>query len=131
MKSSQQASQDRLFVPLNADPYEWFASGQKDTELRGYTPRFNMETVVPGRPVQLVKGYNPANGDLWGRVEHVQTFPYHGYSDDKIVALPEDYDYRRINPTVETEAAFQQSVADILGKYACYIAFQVNLGDSL
>lgn len=118
---------DRLFVPLKTEPFEWFESGEKDVELRGYGHRFNMETVVPGRPVQLVKGYNPANGSLWGRVEHVQTFPYNEYSDDEVVVLPEGYDYQRINPTVETEAAFQQSVADILGEYGRYIAFQVAL----
>lgn len=116
----------RLFVPLKADPFEWFWTGNKDTELRGLGDRFNMETVVPGREVQLVKGYDPANGDLWGTVEHVQTFPADNYGEGVLV-LPEDYDYRRINPTVETEADFQESVRDILGERNVYIAFQIRL----
>lgn len=109
---------DPLFVPLNADPFEWFEAGDKDTELRGYGDRFNMETVHPGRDVHLVKGYDPENGVLRGTIEHVHHF-------DHAADIPEAMDYHRINPTAETEEEFLDPVDDLLGDYAHYVAFEV------
>lgn len=111
---------DPLFVQLNSDPFRWFEEGDKDTELRGYGDRFNMETVYPGRDVRLVKGYDPANGLLHGTIEHVQHFDHAGN-------IPESMDYHRINPEAEDEEAFLDSVDDLLGDYSSYVAFQVYL----
>ena len=119
---------DRLFVPLKSAPFEWLQSGRKDTELRGLNSRFNTETVVPGRPVQFVKGYNPVNGEIWGVIEHVQTFRAGTYND-KAIILPDGYDFQRINPTVDTEEEFQKSVREMLGGYDNYIAFRNRLLD--
>lgn len=46
-----------LFIPLNSAPYEQFASGEKDEELRRYGPRWNEQTCHIGRQVTLSKGY--------------------------------------------------------------------------
>lgn len=114
---------DPLYVQLKTDPFEWFEDGDKDTELRGYSDRFNMETVVPGRDVRLVRGYDPANGVLSGTIEHVSTY-------DSLNELLRNVDYRRINPEAETEEEFRASVDDLLGDYSRYIAFQVYLRTS-
>lgn len=46
-----------LFIPLITKYFEQFESGDKLTEYRLYGKRWNENTVFPGRPVTLSKGY--------------------------------------------------------------------------
>lgn len=109
---------DRLFVPLNTEPYRRFESGEKDVELRGYCDRFNGDTVTPGRPVELRRGYS-TDDSLWGHVEHVWMWR-------NLEVLADRMDHTRIHPGV-SEAEFLESARDLLGDYNAYIAFQVDL----
>jgi hypothetical protein len=49
-----------LFIPLKAEFYERFKSGEKRSELRLYGPRWNERTCTPGRDVILSCGYGKA-----------------------------------------------------------------------
>ena len=46
-----------LFLPLKAEYYDQFASGEKRDELRLYGPHWNERTCPVGRPVILSRGY--------------------------------------------------------------------------
>ncbi len=50
-----------LFIPLKAEYFEMFASGQKTSELRLYGPRWNEKTCTVGRKVVLSKGYGKSH----------------------------------------------------------------------
>lgn len=50
-----------LFVPLNAEHYDNFASGLKEFELRQGPKRWNAKTVYTGRDVVISRGYGKAN----------------------------------------------------------------------
>lgn len=109
---------DRLFVPLNTKPYRAFERGEKDVELRGYGDRFNMETVTPGRRVELRRGYS-TDDSLWGTIRHVHHFGH-------LSNVPEKMDHRRIMPDATTEE-FVERAADLLESYSSYVAFAVGV----
>lgn len=58
----------RLFVPLATAPFEWFRSGGKRWELRRYGRQYTERNVVPGREVELRRGYQSQGDALWGTV---------------------------------------------------------------
>lgn len=115
------ADTDRLFVPLNTRPYRHFESGEKDIELRGYSDRFNMQTVVIGRRVELRRGYS-TDDSLWGTIESVWTIPALGPGDELMPWL----DHQRILPEV-TEEEFLAEMDDLLGQYGRWIGFSVSI----
>jgi len=49
---------NRLFVPLNTDPFEDFKYRGKRYELRWYGRQFIEKNLIPGRLVELRKGYS-------------------------------------------------------------------------
>ncbi len=61
-------SENRLFVPLSAEPYEWFKTGQKKWELRKYGRQYTEKNVRPGRRVELRRGYSDSGRALWGTI---------------------------------------------------------------
>jgi len=107
----------RLFVPLKGELYAKFAAGDKDIELRGTNDQFNIETVVPGRSVEIRRGYS-TNDSIWGVIEQVWTF-------DEAEEIIDELDHERIRPE-SPEKEFIESVDELLGKYDRYIAFEVN-----
>lgn len=68
MNSKKQGKSDRLFVPLSAEPYAWFKSGQKRWELRKYGRQYTEKYVRPNRKVELRHGYSDPNQALWGTI---------------------------------------------------------------
>ena len=62
----------RLFLPLSSGPYEWFASGRKNWELRRYGRQYTKTHIVPGRIVELRHGYGKSRDSLWGTIAGVQ-----------------------------------------------------------
>lgn len=58
------AGQDRLFVPLSAQAFEWWKSGRKRWEVREDAPRWSPKHVYAGRRVELRRGYSGPS--LWG-----------------------------------------------------------------
>jgi hypothetical protein len=61
---------ERLFVPIGAQPFAWFSSGKKRWEMRRYGRQYTDKHVVPGRIVELRRGYN-SQDSLWGRIGRV------------------------------------------------------------
>src|SRR4051794_11776678 len=67
----EQNLSDRLFVPLSTDPFRWFESGFKQWELRRYGRQYTERNIVPGRAVELRRGYQVGTGSLWGTITEV------------------------------------------------------------
>lgn len=67
-----------LFIPLNAEYFDRFLSGEKTEELRRYGARWNEHTCVVGREVILSSGYGKRNrlsGKIWRfKRQHGSTF---------------------------------------------------------
>lgn len=61
---------NRLFVPLNKVWYQMFLNDTKRWEIRAISPRFNKNTVLVGRRVELRNGYQKA-GALFGKITDV------------------------------------------------------------
>jgi ASC-1-like (ASCH) protein len=62
--------QDRLFVPLADEPFNWFVSGQKKWELRRLGRQYTPKHVRVGRRVELRRGYRGPDA-LWGEILNV------------------------------------------------------------
>lgn len=65
------ANPGRLFVPLSDQPFRWFASGKKRWELRRLGRQYTRKHLVPGRRVELRRGYSDKATALWGTIEGV------------------------------------------------------------
>jgi hypothetical protein len=63
---------DRLFVPLAAEPFAWFVSGEKKWELRKYGRQYTEKHVRAGRKVELRLGYSNPDRALWGVIISVE-----------------------------------------------------------
>lgn len=111
---------DRLFVPLNTEPYRWYEAGDKDIELRGVDARFNPDTVRSGRRVELRRGYS-TDDSLWGEIGDVLFVHWLGWLAPEV--------WPRIDPETETREAFERRVHDLLGTRERYVAFEVVLDD--
>lgn len=59
-----------LFIPLKAEHFDDFESGEKGSELRPYGQRWNEDTCSDGRLVILARGYGKQRR-LYGRVRHL------------------------------------------------------------
>jgi len=59
--------EDRLFVPLAEEPFNWFCSGQKKWELRRFGRQYTLKHVRVGRRVELRRGYRGPDA-LWGKI---------------------------------------------------------------
>jgi hypothetical protein len=58
---------DRLFVPLASEPFNWFCSGRKKWELRRFGRQYTPKHVRVGRRVELRRGYRGPDA-LWGKI---------------------------------------------------------------
>jgi hypothetical protein len=85
-------AQDRLFVPLNAEAFGWFASGGKLWELRKFGRQYTEKHVRPGRRVELRRGYSDARQAIWGRIKSV-------HRADSLVEFFDHVPYRLVIPT--------------------------------
>ena len=63
----------RLFVPLASAPFDWFRSGRKRWELRRYGRQYTTRNIMPGRTVELRRGYGSQTDVLWGTVTQTVT----------------------------------------------------------
>jgi ASC-1-like (ASCH) protein len=65
---SERGHARRLFVPLATQPYRWFEGGLKRWEVRRHGRQYTEKHVVPGRPVELRRGYSHREDSLWGTI---------------------------------------------------------------
>lgn len=110
-------STDRLFVPLNTEPYRSFERGEKEWELRGVNNQFNSETVTEGRTVELRRGYS-TDDSLWGVIVEVRVF-------DSLTAVADELDYTLITPGA-SRRGFLNSASELVGEYNAFIVFRVE-----
>jgi hypothetical protein len=109
---------DRLFVPLNSEPWHAFERGEKRAEFRGVNNQFNPETVREGRRVELRRGYS-TDDSLWGTIEEVTV-------DDSLGDLVLQYlDELQYGGKSRGEVAY--SANELVGDYGEYIVFTVRL----
>src|SRR5687768_5793291 len=74
METNQLAyrTQNRLFVPLSKQAFNWFKAG-KNWEIRRLNKgQYNTKNIFSNRMVELRKGYNGES--LWGKIDQVQIF---------------------------------------------------------
>lgn len=110
-------SPDRLFVPLARDPFDDFLERGKRVETRKYSPNFNMDTVFPGRKVELRLGYS-GKLSLWGNVGLTVVG-----SLDEIFSV---FDLRVTHPRFETIEEAIVDIERILGYSKYYLSFRID-----
>ncbi len=107
----------RLFVPLTTLAFEDFRDNGKEVEVRRCERQYAQKHIVPGREVELRKGYS---GDsLWGTIidSHVGTL------EEAIGA----YALRIVEPCL---ANIEEAIRDnrkLLGNADSYIAFRIAM----
>lgn len=62
-----------LFLPLGAQFFDDFMSGEKTAEYRLFGPRWNLKTCIPGRQIMLSRGYGQQNRAM-GIIKAVHIF---------------------------------------------------------
>lgn len=111
---------DRLFVPLNSEPWNAFESGQKTAEFRGVNHQFNRDTVYEGRLVELRRGYS-TDDSLWGTITDVSV-------DSHLGDLVEEF-FEQLEYGDRTLGEVVYSANELVGGYDEYIVFSVRLND--
>lgn len=111
---------DRLFVPLNSEPWRAFERGEKRAEFRGVNGQFNTDTVWEGRAVELRRGYS-TDDSLWGTITDVST------GTDLGELVQEHADALQYGGRSLGEVAY--SANQLVGDYEEYIVFGVELGE--
>ena len=106
---------DRLFVPLNSEPFEDFNNSSKTYEVRGYGRQYTKKYVYLGRDVELRKGYNGSS--LWGKIGDVEV----GTIDDILHKIR----WKKIIPKARSKEEAIKQINKILGVKDKYIAFEV------
>lgn len=115
---------NRLFVPLAAEPYHWFESGQKAWELRKCGRQFTERQVIPGRRIELRYGYSNRERSLHGTIVQV-------YSACGLKRFFDTVDYRLVIPPALNQADAIRRAASILGisedSDTCVLGMRVQL----
>ena len=106
---------DRLFVPLNTEPFEDFKHNGKTFELRSYGRQYTEKYVYTSRKVEIRKGYSGES--LWGSVGKVET----GTLEEILTKIS----YKKITPKAKTAEESKNMINEVLGCKDKYIAFEV------
>lgn len=110
---------DRIFVPLVTEAFDWFKSGEKEWELRGYGGQWTEKHLRPGRRVELRKGYSSPDR-IWGKLTEV-------VAADSIQEMYDKVPFKKVVPVAKTKAEAIQIANHIMGKKERYIAFRVSI----
>lgn len=114
--------EDRIFIPLNTQPWKWFERGLKRWEIRRAKGQFNPFGKKPplGRDVELRRGYSTPD-KLFGRVCHTITGP-------ELEDVINEDNYKQVIPTAISVSHAICEARDILGeKPGPFIAMRINL----
>ena len=109
---------DRLFVPLQAEPYEDFKYNGKTYELRGCSRNYKQEFVYTGRRAELRKGYSGES--IWGKIGDVVVA-------NTLKGIFDKIDFKKIEPRANTKKQAIEEIIKQMGKKEKYIAFEVKL----
>jgi ASC-1-like (ASCH) protein len=102
------ATRDRVFVPLADAPFRWFVSGRKRWELRRLGRQYTQKQLVPGRRVELRRGYNDKIAALWGRIAEVRVA-------DNLSKFFDKVEFTQVIPEATTRADAVRIAAEIIG----------------
>lgn len=116
-RDTGEEAQNRLFVPLNSEPWRAFDREEKCAEFRGVNNQFNPETVVEGRAVELRRGYSTEDS-LWGVISKVEVGSHLG---DLVEEWYEELEYGDRNLGEIVHSVNQQ-----VGNYDQYIVFEID-----
>jgi len=109
----------RLFVPLTVLAFEDFRDNGKRVEIRRDAGRYAMCHLIPGRAVELRRGYSGPS--LWGEIIEARM----GTLDEVIGA----YDLCIVEPCSLNVAAAVLENRALLGDAPGYVAFKVRIND--
>jgi hypothetical protein len=112
--------QDRLFVPLASEPFDWFIRGEKKWELRKFGRQYTPKHVRVGRQVELRRGYR--NKDIL-RGTIVEVIEAHSL-EELFARVP----FREVIPTASSVSDAVAVAGRILnsGSAAHFLAFSVG-----
>jgi hypothetical protein len=99
---------DRLFVPLASEPFRWFASGRKHWELRRLGRQYTPRHLLPGRRVELRRGYLDKVSALWGTLAAIHEAP-------SIASFFDAIDFREVIPEATDREDAVRIATQILG----------------
>lgn len=108
---------ERLFVPLNSEPWYAFERGEKRAEFRGVNNQFNPDTVYVGRRVELRRGYS-TDDSLWRTITEVSV-------DDDLGALVQKH-AGSLQHGDKSLGEVAYSANELVGDYEEYIVFEVE-----
>lgn len=108
----------RLFVPLSAEPFEWFSSGAKSWEVRRNKGAFRVDLLAEGRRVELRRGYTGKS--LWGTLAEAVVA-----SD--VADLFGRISFKAAVPTATSALGAGAFVETLLGQDSELVAFRVEL----
>jgi hypothetical protein len=114
----------RLFLPLSTAPFQWFKSGKKRWELRRCRRQFTERQVVPGRRVELRRGYQ-ANGEaIWGVVRRT-------LAASSLADFFDNVPFELVIPTAATRTEATEIAASILGvtehQHTSLLGFEIDV----
>jgi len=110
--------QNRLFVPLTKQAFEWFKNG-KQWEVRKFkVGQYNLRNIVIGREVELRLGYRRGKS-IWGVVSEVKIF-------ENVEQLIDDISYELITPSADTKEQAKEFIEKYVGLRNQIIAFRIN-----
>lgn len=112
------SKKDRLFVPLNSEPWWAFERGEKTAEFRGVNPQFNPDTVYEGRDAELRRGYS-TNDRLFGEITEVDVGDHLGDMVER------HFDALQYGGRTMGEVAYNAN--QLVGDYDEYIVFHVGV----
>lgn len=116
----------RVFVPLAKEPYNWFAQGSKEWELRRYGRQYTEKNIKKGNLVELRCGYsNPARA-IWGVIEEIKVF-------DSIDNVFRYIDYKKIISSannIENAIELCNKILNLEGSDDKLIAFKIRIIES-
>jgi ASC-1-like (ASCH) protein len=102
-------TRNRMFVPLANAPFRWFASGNKRWELRRRGRQYTQKHLIPGRRVELRRGYSDKTAALWGNITEVR-------EADNLSQFFDAVDFREVMPEAASRAEAMKTAAEILGE---------------
>ena len=112
-------SQNRLFVPLTKEAFEWFKSHDKQWEIRKLNiGQYNRKNIFEGRRVELRLGYKPGNS-IWGEISEVKEF-------NEANELINNIDFKFLIPTAKNKDEAIERINDFIGKESKIITFKIN-----
>ncbi len=110
--------ENRLFVPLTREAFEWFSLGKKWEIRKLNVGQYNLKNLHIGRDVELRLGYQPGSS-IWGKITEVEIY-------NSVDELINEIVFTNIIPTAKEENEAKQFIEKYVGRDNQIIAFKVD-----